>query len=155
MLAQQSAGFFSVLKRCFSSVPLDKAPDWGASPDAEELAPLLLAGAWLDGAKADQGEISRLAGRPYSGARQSVNRWHTLPDSPVRWSNGVWEFISPIDAWSFLHHALSPPQLDTWETVCTDVLGLDDPGWICRQTSGGRPASTKRCSPTRQNCARA
>jgi len=127
LLAQQSGGSFSVLKRQFSSVPIISKPKWGQGREAEELAPLLLCGAWQDTCVADQAIVGKLAGGPYAEARKIVNRWHSEPDAPVRWVNGVWEFLSPLDAWSFLHVAISPNQLDAFEEAAREVLGVDDP----------------------------
>ena len=126
-IAQHSGGSFSILKRRLASVSLVSTPRWGQGREAEELAPLLLAGAWQDGRAADQTVIGALAGGQYAQARNVVARWRSEADAPVRWADGMWEFISPLDAWHFLHHALSPAQLDTWESVAADVLAVDDP----------------------------
>lgn len=126
-IAQHSGGSFSVLKRGFSSVPLISTPKWGQGRDAEELAPLLLAGAWRDECTADQTIVSKIADRSYSEVRKVVSRWRPEPDAPVRWGDGAWEFVSPLDAWNFLHPALSPGQLDAWEDAAREVLGADDP----------------------------
>lgn len=126
-LAQQCGGHFSVLKRRYSAFPIDETPPWSEPPDAPHLASLLLLGAWVDANIADQTIVSTATGLTYPEARDVVNRWRGRPDSPVRWVNGVWEFVSPIDAWSFLHPALSPQQLARWEDLCSGVLGTDDP----------------------------
>jgi hypothetical protein len=126
-ITQHSGGSFSILKRRLASVSLISTPKWGKGREAEELAPLLLAGAWQDGRTADQAVIATLAGRQYAEARNVVTRWRSEADAPIRWADGMWEFISPLDAWHFLHHALSPAHLDTWEKVVADVLGVDDP----------------------------
>jgi hypothetical protein len=126
-LAQQSGGSFTVLKRRFSSVPIIKSPNWGEAEEAFELVPLLLAGAWRDNFPADQAIISKITGRPYEDARRIVARWRSEADAPVKWVNGVWEFISPLDAWNFLCIALSSNQLDSFEEAAKDVLGLNDP----------------------------
>lgn len=126
-LAQQCGGHFSVLKRRYSAFPVDETPPWGGPPDAPHLAALLLLGAWVDTNTADQTVVATITGLTYPEAREVVNRWRNRPDSPVRWVNDVWEFVSPIDAWSFLHPALSPQQLARWEDLCSGVLGTDDP----------------------------
>ncbi len=126
-LAQKSGGSFSVLKRQFSSLPIISKPKWGQGQEAGELAPLLLCGAWQDTCAADQDIVGKIAGGAYAEARKIVSRWHSEPDAPVRWVNGVWEFLSPLDAWSFLHIAVSPNQLDAVEKAACEVLGVDDP----------------------------
>ena len=126
-LAQQSGGSFTVLKRRFSSLPLLTRPKWGESQEAHELAPLLLAGAWQDNFPADQEIISKITARPYTDAQRITNRWRSEADAPIRWINGVWEFISPLDAWTFLNPALSPNHLNAFEEAVQEVLGIDDP----------------------------
>lgn len=126
-LAQQSGGSFTVLRRRFSSVALISTPNWAQGHEAEELAPLLLAGAWQDSCTGDQAILSKLAGVPYPAARRIVNRWRCEADAPVRWANGAWEFVSPVDAWTFLQPTLSPDRLDVWESATQEVLGVNDP----------------------------
>jgi hypothetical protein len=126
-IAQHSGGSFSILKRRLASVAIISTPQWGQGREAEELAPLLLAGAWQDECAADKAAVAELAQRSYAEARSVVARWRSEVDAPVRWADGMWEFISPLDAWNFLHHALSPAQLDTWGSVAQEVLGVDDP----------------------------
>src|SRR6185295_17900704 len=110
-----------------SSQPLDKSPPWGQAEAAELLAPLLLAGAWQDGCVADQAVVAKMAGIDYASARRVVNRWRSEPDAPVRYADGAWEFISPIDAWTFLHSFLSPEQLEIWGKTTASVLTENDP----------------------------
>jgi hypothetical protein len=126
-LAQQSGGSFTVLKRRFSSVPVIKLPKWGEGEEAIELAPLLLAGAWQDNSLFDQAIISRITGRPYENAQIIVTRWRSEADAPVNWVSGVWEFISPLDAWTFLSIGISPKHLDSFEEAAIEVLGANDP----------------------------
>lgn len=127
LLAQHSDGSFTVLKRQFSAVPLVSVPAWGSESNASELAPLLLAGSWQDKNPADQTAVARLTSAIYADARKCAQRWHSQPDAPIRWNSGVWEFVSPIDAWTFLGPTLDPDCLDAFEEVARTVLGEDDP----------------------------
>ncbi len=127
VLSQQSGGSFTVLKRRFSSVPLISVPAWGKGQHAGELAPLLLAGSWLDRHQGDQAVVSKIAAQTYGEAQKIVTRWRTEADSPVRWVNGAWEFVSPFDAWVFLHSSLTPQYFDAFEGAAATVLGEDDP----------------------------
>ncbi|RPI79626.1 MAG: hypothetical protein EHM45_02170 [Desulfobacteraceae bacterium] len=126
-LAHQSGGSFTVLKRRFSSVPIIESPKWGEGTEAIEIAPLLLAGSWKESISADQVIISKIAGRPYNEVWGIVNRLRYEDDAPVRWINGIWEFISPLDAWTFLSTSISPAQLDLFGDAAKDVLGVNDP----------------------------
>jgi len=126
-LAQQSAGSFTVLRRRYSSVPLISTPPWGREAEAIKLAPLLLAGAWRDKQKSDSEIVAELAATPYEDARKVLSQWHQQADSPVRWADGVWEFVAPHDTWSFVRTIISPTLLDRFEAVAVKVLGENDP----------------------------
>jgi hypothetical protein len=126
-LAQQSGGSFTVLRRRLSNLPIITTPRWGGSQERIDLAPLLLAGAWQDAKESDQQIIARLSGKPYDYCRSVLSRWRSEPDSPIRWANGNWEFVSPIDAWSFLSPAITSAELKRFADVAVEVLGVDDP----------------------------
>jgi hypothetical protein len=125
--AQQSGGSFTVLRRRLSSVPIITTPRWAEGIERAELAPLLLVGAWNDANTADQEIINKLADKPYSDTRKRVTHWRSEPDSPVRLANGIWEFVSPLDAWSFLRFFISSAQLNIFAQLAVAVLGIDDP----------------------------
>lgn len=126
-LAVHSGGWFSVLKRQYSSIPDDRDPAWANAPASGDLAPLLLLGAWTDANAADQEIIASVSMRPYAASRTAVTHWSKQPDAPVRWANGAWEFISLIDAWTFLHKTIEPSHLDAFEKAAVSVLGVDNP----------------------------
>jgi hypothetical protein len=128
-LAMQSGGSFTVFKRLFASSPEIKLPKWGDPAAAAELAPLLLVGAWIDGSKADQEAVSKIAQKPYGDCTRLLNQWRKGSDSPIRLTAGIWEFVSPLDAWSFLHHALGADSLDLFEALAEEVLGADHPAY--------------------------
>lgn len=126
-LASNSGGWFSVLKRQYSSIPDDRDPAWAIAPAAGELAPLLLIGAWTDANTTDQGIVAAITARPYAASRTAVTYWSKQSDAPVRWGNGIWEFISLIDAWTYLHKTIEPTHLDAFENAVVNVLGVDNP----------------------------
>lgn len=126
-LSEHCGGSFTILKRRYQRHPTAAAPKWAEAARAAELAPLLLAGAWRDDSTADQQAIAKMLGQPYDKALDVLNRWRAEPDSPVRWSNGAWEFVSPLDAWAFLSPKLTRMQLDAFESVVVEVLGTPDP----------------------------
>lgn len=127
VLSEHCGGSFTILKRRYQRHPSAAVPKWGEASAAAELAPLLLAGAWRDDSVADQQAVAKLIGQPYDKALDVLNRWRAEPDSPVRWSNGAWEFVSPLDAWAFLSPKLTKNQLDAFEAVVVEVLGTPDP----------------------------
>ena len=126
-LAQHCGGSFTILKRQFHRPLLAATPKWGEAAAATELAPLLLVGAWQDGMAGDQGVVARITEQPYDKALAVLNHWRAERDSPIRWSNGTWEFVSPVDAWPFLAPKLTRKQLDAFEEGVVEVLGRDNP----------------------------
>lgn len=126
-LSEHCAGSFTILRRRYQRQLSAAIPKWGEAAAAAELAPLLLAGAWKDDSAADQEAVAKMLGQSYNTAHDVLNRWRAEPDSPVRWSNGAWEFISPLDAWAFLSPKLTKKQLDAFEAVVVEVLGTPDP----------------------------
>ena len=126
-LSKQSGGSFTIFKRRFSSIPTISRPEWSHDTVAVSLAPLLLAGAWNSNSSGDQQVITTLTGNDYASANSVMNSWRAKPDSPVRWINGTWEFVSPLDAWAFLQTSVTSAHLDRFETVACDVLAVDDP----------------------------
>ena len=125
--AQHSGGSFSILKRQMSTVPNIKAPKWTSGDAATELAPLLLVGAWEDSSVADQAIVEKVSGRPYADVLKTLNKWREEADTPVRWANGEWEFVSAQDAWKFLAKALTPGHLSAFEDAAVAALAADDP----------------------------
>lgn len=126
-LAGKSGGWFSVLKRQFSSIHDDQVPAWSKPPVAGELAPLLLVSSWRDDNDADKAVVETVAGAAYTKFRPTINTWAKEPDAPIRYANGMWEFVSPIDAWVYLHPAIETNQLDDFEAAVFTVLGSDSP----------------------------
>ncbi|MFA6002821.1 MAG: hypothetical protein WC881_02005 [Elusimicrobiota bacterium] len=126
-LAQHAGGSFSVLKRKFASAPLTKTPKWSKGTPAADLAPLLLMGAWSDKVPADKAIVAKFAERPYEEVLRVLGQWRNAADAPVRWANGIWEFVSPLDAWTLLSKSLTSTQLDAFEDAARTVLGQDAP----------------------------
>ena len=126
-LAQHAGGSFSVLKRKFASAPLTKVPKWSEGAAATDLAPLLLIGAWSERIPADKVIVAKVAGRSYEEILRTLGQWRNAPDAPVRWTNGIWEFVSPLDAWTLLSRSLTSAQLDAFEDAARAVLGHDAP----------------------------
>lgn len=127
--ARQSGGSFTVFKRLFASDGETKGPKWGTPSSAAELAPLLLIGAWIDALTTDQSIVSKISLKTYEECVKLLNQWRKGADSPIRLTAGIWEFVSPLDAWSFLHHALNSQSLDRFEQVAVEVLSSDNPSY--------------------------
>ena len=89
----------------------------------------MLVGAWQNDLPADQQIVSEISGKSHDDCVRTLNKWRTGSDSPVRLLAGIWEFVSPLDAWVFLHHALTSQDLDKFEKVAEEVLSSDNPAY--------------------------
>ena len=97
------------------ALPQTKVLSGGAEP---LLAPLLLVGSWQDTNTHDQQVVTTVAGKQNYGDIQTVlAKWQQAPDSPLRFVDGTWEFLSPLDAWEFLYASLTPTQLNAFESA--------------------------------------
>lgn len=126
-LAQHSGGSFQVLKRQFSSLPGVTVPSWARDRDAAELAPLVLVGSWDGDNNADKEVVTRVAARPYGYIAPLLARLRVVSDAPLRWANGIWEFVSPLDAYTLLRSFLHTPYLAAFEAAACEILATDDP----------------------------
>ena len=124
-IANASGGNFTILRRLLAKERDIQTPKWEKDGT---LCPLLLAGGWEDARPADQEVIARIAGKSYDECRAVAAKWQLEQDSPVRLLQGVWEFLSPLDAWEGLHLLISPVQLKTFESEAVAVLREDWPG---------------------------
>lgn len=126
-LARESGGSLTILKRRLAHFASTAHPLWGQPPEANNLVPILLAGAWDDASPADQAVIAKLAGRPYSEVLALANRWLTSEDPPIMRMLTRWSLVSREDSWALLASCVTREQLDAFEEVVLDVLGEDDP----------------------------
>jgi hypothetical protein len=122
-LAEAAGGNFTILRRRFAKT-INQPPGWS---DDGNLAPLLLAAAWEDKRPDDQRIISELAEKKYSNVQILLHKWRQTPDAPIRLILGMWEFLSPIDAWEALHPFLNSTQMDRFEKIAVEVLSEDNP----------------------------
>ena len=124
-LADASGGNFTILRRRLARNPDDARPDWASDL---LLAPLLLAGSWQDANPNDQQFVSGISGKAYGEIQSTMTKWRQAPDAPLRHVDGTWEFLSPMDAWEFVHVSLTSTQLNAFQAGAVEVLGEDDPG---------------------------
>jgi hypothetical protein len=124
-LAKAAGGNFTILQRRFPGAST-QAPPWAQDGD---LAPLLLAAAWKNDCPADKEIVSKLAGREYPKIQETVAKWRSLPDPPIRLSLETWSFLSPLDAWENLHPLLTSTHMDRFQQMVVEVLTEDDPAF--------------------------
>jgi hypothetical protein len=122
-LAEAAGGNFTILQRRFAR-SASQPPPWAGD---DGLAPLLLAAAWEDKRPDDQSAASTLAGKKYPEIQALMTKWRQSPDAPVRLVAGMWEFLSPLDAWENLHPFLNATHIDCFQQIAVEVLGEENP----------------------------
>jgi len=126
-LAEGSGGSFTVFRRQFNSNVGIERPEWADGAQAQDLSSLLLAAAWNQGNPDDCRILERLAGKPYTDVERLAKQLLIVTDPPLRRVLAIWEFVSPLDAWTLLHHSLTSSQVDAFESVIIEVLSENDP----------------------------
>jgi hypothetical protein len=102
-------------------------PAWAKPAEARSLLPALLAGGWNDAQPGDREVIARLARREYDQVNTILVRWANEPDPPVRRVGNTWMLSAKEDAWPLLARYLTWDDLELFESVVLDVLGVPDP----------------------------
>jgi len=102
-------------------------PEWARPHVGRSLLPALLAGTWDDASEGDREVLAVLAGIPYQHLSDTLVRWSTEGDPPVRRVGGTWFIASNEDAWSLLAKYLTNDDLKRFEDVVVQVLGAADP----------------------------
>lgn len=127
LLARESGGSLTVLKRRIAQVPSTKVPQWADGNNAADLSPLTLIGAWDDRSDADRRAVERITGRSYAEVLAIVGRWSNSDDAPLMRILTRWSLMSREDAWVMLGPHLTRLQLDAFEELATEILGEQDP----------------------------
>jgi len=126
-LAKGAGGNFTVLRRLFAGDLAYARPPWAEGAEAQHLASLLLAAAWNQNNAGDRRVLEEVAGRPYADIEALAVRWRSEADPPLRRVVAIWEFVSPEDAWSLLHSALTSSRVEAFESAIVEVLGESNP----------------------------
>jgi hypothetical protein len=125
-------------RRLGRSGPL-REPDWADGPATAVLAPLLLAGAWVDrqpaalaGARsdtppADLAGLQELTGTGWRDLSRSLQGFVNRADPPLRVEGGRWEFLDLVDAWELLSPAVTGVDLMTFHQLVIKVVTEPDP----------------------------
>jgi hypothetical protein len=102
-------------------------PEWSKPAEARNILPALLAGGWSDTQLGDREIIARLARQEYDHVSTTLVRWANEPDPPVRKVGSAWMLSAKEDAWLLLARFLTRDDLERFEAVVLDVLGVSDP----------------------------
>jgi hypothetical protein len=126
-LAREAGGCVSVLVRLSSQFSGQVTPAWAKPEEAAALLPLVLLGAWSDRSQEDRNLVERFTVETYSNVQQLATRWINEPDSPLRFVEGVYSFVSREDSWRLLSPLFTKDLLDHFGRIAVEVLGEDDP----------------------------
>jgi hypothetical protein len=119
-LAETSGGSFTVFQRHFAGDVGITVPTWATGVEGQDLAPLLLAGAWDQNVSDDCQVIERLSGKPYSEVETFISRLRRGEDPPLRRASKIWEFVSPHDAWTLLYSGITSSQAEASDSIIRD-----------------------------------
>lgn len=115
------------LRRKLAISPAVVQPRWASPENAQSLLPALLAGRWSDQTDADQAAIAHLAGTSFINVNRGFVRWINEDDPPLRCVGSAWYLSSEEDAWALLGRYLTRGDLERFEQVVLEVLGVHDP----------------------------
>ncbi|MGC4795626.1 hypothetical protein ACLQ3H_16070 [Micromonospora saelicesensis] len=104
-----------------------RQPPWASDTTANLLAPLLLAGAWVDDVQGDLEALQSLTDRGWRPTARDLSTLTSGEDAPLLLRDRQWEFADPVDAWDALNHALTAEDLDAFQSLALGVLGENDP----------------------------
>lgn len=107
--------------------PVGSANHRGLTAAAGLLAPLLLAGAWVDDVEGDREALQAITERGWRTMARELSAFASGEDAPLLLRQRRWEFADPIDAWDRLTHALTAEDLDAFVEVAPAVLSETDP----------------------------
>lgn len=119
----------SLMSFCRTLAPSPEVaqPRWARPSEARALLPAMLAGTWNGANEGDRRALSTLARAPYEALSEVLVRWSNEDDPPVRLSGDIWYTVSKEDAWRLLARYLTRDDLERFEEVTLDVLGIPDP----------------------------
>jgi len=126
VLARDSARSLAILRRLIPSVP-GRLPSWAREIPPRTLLAALLAGGWSEENEADRRVLERLSGTAYREFSQSLAKYVSALDSPLRKIGETWKIASRRDAWFLLAKYLTASDLDAFQSAVVDVLGATDP----------------------------
>ncbi|MBX3377499.1 MAG: hypothetical protein KF678_10915 [Phycisphaeraceae bacterium] len=99
---------------------------WLVPRAAAELAPLVLAGGWIDVECPDHEVIASLAERPYAEVGRLAMQWRE-PDGPMELAEGEWGWIAWRFVWQRLAQFITPALSKRFAETAVSILGEPDP----------------------------
>ena len=117
----------TVLRRRLSRLPEVRSTRWAGTEHAENLIPMVFAGAWNSNNETDNSLVSKLAGR--MDVESEIRRLSRIEDSPV-WSFDSYRGVkSKIDALFAVSESVTESHIERFLQVAKIVLSEDDPAF--------------------------
>ncbi|MGD0167879.1 MAG: helix-turn-helix domain-containing protein [Gaiellaceae bacterium] len=114
------------LIRTLARDPRIARPPWARLPDAAQIAPLVLIGAW-GSSEEDTGVVDRVTQNQWPVIERTLLHWRSTDDPPFVQSGNQWHLASPEEAFLVLHDALTPSDVARWREIAIEVLLEPDP----------------------------
>jgi transcriptional regulator with XRE-family HTH domain len=124
-LIRATGGYIQPLRRRIARVPNLARPQWARPENASELLRLLFAGSWDERQEGDQKVLESLAQVPWEAITRITTAHVQGDDAPLRYVGGVWEFVSPFDAWHVLGGYAGLESLQRFVEVAIEVLARE------------------------------
>jgi transcriptional regulator with XRE-family HTH domain len=126
-LIRTTGGHIQPLRRRLAriNVPNLGQPQWARPENASELLRLLFAGSWDESQEGDQKALESLAQVPWEAITRTTTAHVHGDDVPLRYVGGVWQFVSPFDAWHVLGGYAGLGSLQRFVDVALEVLARE------------------------------
>ena len=122
-LARRSMTAF---RRVIGNARLRK-PDWAEASVGWKLIAPLFVSSWIDDRHGDQAALATLAGLEYEQFTRNVLPFTNTTDPLLRRRGQVWYLVSPHDAWRQLGGHVTTRDLERFERLALEILGVVDP----------------------------
>jgi transcriptional regulator with XRE-family HTH domain len=117
-----TGGRIQPLRRQLARVPNLARPQWAEPEHATELIRLLFAGSWDERQDGDRKVVEALAQVPWEAVSKTAAAYIRGDDAPLRCARGIWQFVSPFDAWHLLGGYIGLQDLDRFVRIAVEVL---------------------------------
>ncbi|MFC8368094.1 hypothetical protein ACFUIT_08860 [Streptomyces sp. NPDC057239] len=109
------------------SANASSVPAWAAPENATEIVPLILAGAWQEGAHGDEQFLSEISSKSYAEVSAACARWSGQSDMPVRREGAQWFCVSKRDSWGLVARYVTASTLANFRKLAVNMLTTPDP----------------------------
>ena len=124
-VVRATGGHIQPLRRRLARVPNLARPQWALPEHASELLRLLFAGSWDEREGGDHRIVESLALVPWEAITKTAAAHVQVDDAPLRYCGGVWQFVSPFDAWYLLGGYVGLEGLTRFVDIALEVLSQE------------------------------